>query len=383
MDDKKRTADVVIIGGGIMGLCTAYYLAKRGASDVVLLERDLLAQATTGLSVGGIRQQFSHPANILLSQQTLKVFENFEEEFGVDNEFRQAGYLFLAQKEDTWNDILAGVETQQRFNVPVEVLCAEEVKRRWPYINVDDLKGGTFCSLDGYADPYLTAMGFARRARQLGVRIEEKTEVTGIMAEKGKVEGVLTTRDRICSPRVVNTAGPWGARVAGMAGLDLPVRPCRRQVFATRPFALIPRPVPMVIDQDLTFYFRGEDPSLLMGMSDPDEPFSFNTRVDRSFMEKVVETAIQRAPALAEAQFLRGWAGLYAITPDDNAIIGEAPGIRGFFCALGFSGHGFQHGPAAGLILSQLILEGFTDFDIMPFAFDRFDKIEKGERRVV
>lgn len=384
MGSWDRTAEAVIIGGGIMGLSAAYCLAKRGLSDVVLLEKDLLAQASTGLSVGGIRQQFSNPANIRLSQESIRVFGNFQGEFGVDIRFRQAGYLFLTEKEETWSDFLSAVETQQRHNVPVEVLSPEEIKRRWPYLNVADLKGGTFGPKDGYADPYLTAMGFAGSARKLGVRIEERTKVTAIMVKGGKVQGVETAKGPISAPAVINVAGPWAGEVARMAGLDLPVKPYRRQVFMTKAFDALAKPVPMIIDQDTAFYFRGEDPGLLLGMSDPGEPSSFNLQVDRHFMERVVEAAIHRAPVLEKAEILRGWAGLYTVTPDDNPIIGEAPGVEGLFCAAGFSGHGFQQGPAVGLILSQLVLDGHTDFDLEPFAYGRFKRIkQKGERKVV
>ena len=384
MGKLKNFSDVVIVGGGIMGASAAYYLAKCGVSNVTLLERDLLAQATTGLSVGGIRQQFSHPANILLSQHSVRVFENFKDEFGEDIYFRKAGYLFLAQEEETWNDFLSSVETQRRLNVPVEVLSPEEIKRRWPYLRVDDLKGGTYGPEDGYADPYLVAMGFVDKARELGVRTLEKTEVTGFKIQGGRMRGVETTSGPISTPAVVNVAGPWAGEVARMAGLDLPVKPFRRQVFATCPFDAIPKPVPMVIDQDVTFYFRGEDPNIIMGMSDPDEPSSFNTHVDRNFMERVTEAAVSRAPILEKAEIIRGWGGLYTITPDDNPIIGALPSIKGFFCAIGFSGHGFQHAPAVGFIMSELIMSGRSSFDLTPFAYDRFDDIKKeGEKRVV
>lgn len=384
MGKRKKTADIVIVGGGIMGTSAAYYLAKRGVSDVVLVEKDLLSQATTGLSVGGIRQQFSHPANIRLSQHSLRVFKSFKAEFGVDIYFRAAGYLFLAQKETTWNDFLSSVDTQRQMNVPVEVLSPGEIKRRWPFLRVDDLKGGTFGPEDGYADPYLVAMGFADQARRLGVRVEEKTEVTGIRVKNGRVEGVETSGGSISTPVVVDVAGPWGGEVARMAGINLPVKPFRRQVFATSPFDAIPKPVPMVIDQDVTFYFRGEEPNILMGMSDPDEPSSFHTHVDRDFMERVTEAAVFRAPILEKAGIIRGWGGLYTITPDDNPVIGAIPAVEGFICAIGFSGHGFQHGPAVGLILSELILDDHTEFDLKPFAYDRFDDIKKeGEKKVV
>lgn len=384
MKNWKKTAEVAIIGGGIMGLSTAYYLAKRGVSDVIILEKDLLAQASTGLSVGGIRQQFSNPANIRLSQESVRVYEHFEDEFGSDIKFRQVGYIFLAQMEETWNDFLSAVETQRQHDSPVEVLSPEDIKQRWPYLNVDDLKGGTFGPEDGYADPYLAAMGFANSARKFGVRIEEKTKVTGISIESGRVQGVETAKGSISAPAVVNVAGPWGGEVARMAGADLPVKPFRRQVFMTKSFDAIPKPVPMIIDQDVTFYFRGEEPGIIMGMSNPDEPSSFNLNVDRDFLEKVIEAAVHRAPILEKAEILRGWGGLYTITPDDNPIIGEAPGVEGLFSAIGFSGHGFQQAPEVGLILSQLIIDGHTNFDLKPFSYNRFEKKEQeGEKRVV
>jgi sarcosine oxidase subunit beta len=380
----KETAAVAIIGGGIIGASTAYHLARKGCTDVIILEKDLLAQASTGLSAGGIRQQFSHPANIRLSQEAVRLFERFEEELGADVEFRQVGYLFLAQSEDVWQEFLVNVETQRQLGVPVEVLTPEEIKRRWPYLNVDDLRGGTFCPQDGYADPYMAAMGFANAARRLGVRIEEQTKVTAIQIAAGEVRGVDTTRGPIAAPAVVDVAGPWAGEVAEMAGFSLPVKPYRRQVFITQAFDAIPKPVPMILDIEPAFYFRGEGPSILMGMSDPDEPSSFNTNVDYRFMERVIDAAIHRAPLLENAEILRGWGGLYAITPDDNPIIGPLPGAQGFYCAIGFSGHGFQQAPTVGRILAELILDGHTDFDLAPFAHDRFGRVTgKSETRVV
>jgi sarcosine oxidase subunit beta len=384
MPSWKKAADVAIIGGGIMGTATAYYLAKRGIKDVVLLEKDLIAQASTGLSVGGIRQQFSNPANIRLSQRSVRVFANFSEEFGVDIGFREAGYLFLAAKEETWQEFLVSVETQRRLGVPVEVLGSEEISRRWDYLNVSDIRGATFCAEDGYADPYMVAMGFAQSAQRLGIRIEELTRVTDIQLEGSRVRGVVTSRGSVQAPVVVNAAGPWAAEVGRMAGIELPVLPYRRQAFTTRPFDLFPKPVPMIIDQDATFYFRGADPGLILGMSDPDEPPGYQLQTDRGFMERVVEAAVHRAPRIEDARILRGWAGLYEVTPDDNPIIGPIPPCPGFFCAVGFSGHGFQHGPAVGQILSLLIAGQPSDLDLKPFSWDRFSAPGNGgERRVV
>jgi len=378
------SADIVIIGGGITGLSTAYFLAQKGQAQVVLLEKDLLAQASTGLCVGGIRQQFTHPANILLSQETIRFLEKFKKDSQTDIGFHQVGYLFLAQKQKTWEDFLDSVPIQRAYNVPVEVLSPGEIKERWPYLRVDDLMGGTFGPDDGYVDPYQLAMALANRARDSGALILENTEVKEILIRQNRVEGVETTQGTVSAQKVVNAAGAWGRKIAQMAGIDLPVRPFRRQVFATKPFDAAPQPVPMVIDQDTLSYFRGDGPGLLLGMSDPSEPPSFFTHVDRSFLEKVIVHAVHRAPILGKAKILRGWGGLYAITPDENPIIGEIPEVKGFVCATGFSGHGFQHGPSVGRILSELLLKGDTQFDLSPFAPDRFKKRKKTtEKRTV
>lgn len=368
---------IVIIGGGIVGISTAYYLAKNGRKNITLLERDLLAQASTGLCVGGIRQQFSHPANILLSQETIRLLQNFENEFLTKIDFHQAGYLFLTKEQPTWEAFGKCVKIQRRHGVPVHVLSPEDIKHRWPYIETENLKGGVFGPEDGYVDPYDMTMAIANRTRKLGVSILERTEVTGIHLKSGQVHGVETSQGFIASKIVINAAGAWGGEIARMAGIHLPVQPYRRQVFITKAFDTLPRPVPMIIDQDTQFYIRGYAPGILMGMTDLDEPPSYHTHVDRSFMEKVAAAALERIPVLEKAEILRGWGGLYAMTPDENPIIGEIPGTRGFFCATGFSGHGFQHGPAVGRILSEIITYGATNSDMKPFSYERFSKRQK------
>lgn len=368
---------IIIIGGGIIGVSTAYFLAKRGQRDVILLERDLLAQASTGLCVGGIRQQFSHPANILLSQETIRQLRDFEREFHTKIDFHQAGYLFLTKEQPTWEVFGKCVKIQRRHGVPVEVLSPEEIKHRWPYLEVENLKGGIFGPEDGYVDPYDVTMAIANKTRKMGIPVLERTKVTDIRLENGRITGVETSKGPISSKIIVNAAGAWGGEIARMAGIDLPVQPYRRQVFITKAFDSIPRPVPMIIDQDTQFYIRGYAPGILMGMTDLDELPSFHTHVDRSFMEQVTAAALERVPVLEQAEILRGWGGLYAMTPDENPIIGEIPGIKGFFCATGFSGHGFQHGPAVGRILSELILYGNTSFNLSPFNYDRFKKCKK------
>lgn len=384
MSTWQKTADVAILGGGILGVSAAFFLARHKPFRIVLLEKDGLAQATTGLSVGGIRQQFSHPSNILLSQNTLAFFDFFQKEYGIPLSFHKVGYLFLAQKEDTWKDFLSSVRTQKRYNVPVEALLPGEIQRRWPYLNVADLKGGTFCPEDGYADPYEVTMAMANIARQKGVNIFEQTEVTGVLVDQGKVSGVQTSRGDLSVPIVINAAGPWSGNIGRMAGLNYPVFPFRRQVFVTKAFQGLAKPIPLILDFDSLFYFREEGPAILMGKSDPEEPSSFNVHVDRGFMETVIEAACHRVPVLGSAEIAKSWGGLYTITPDENPIIGADPNVKGFYNAIGFSGHGFQHGPAVGQILSDLIVHGSTALDLTPFFSERFTQGPLlGEKRVV
>jgi len=290
----------------------------------------------------------------------------------------------LLKKKDTWEDFLSSVQTQKQYNVPVQALLPDEIKKFWPYLNVADLKGGTFCPEDGYADPYEVTMAMAKIARQKGVTILEQTEVTGILVDKGKVSGVQTNRGDLSVPIVINAAGPWSRDIGKMAGVNYPVFPFKRQVFVTKPFHEVAKPIPLILDFDSLFYFREEGPAILMGKSDPEEPTSFNVNVDRKFMETVIEAACHRAPILGSAKIAKGWGGLYSITPDENPIIGADPNIEGFYNAIGFSGHGFQHGPAVGEILSDLIANGSTSHNLTPFFSERFTKGPlQGEKRVV
>lgn len=378
-------ADVVIIGGGVMGTSTAYHLARRGCKDVVLLEKKQLASGSTSLSAGGIRLQFSLEANIRIALESLRTFERFAEELEAEIDFRQHGYLFLATEPGDWAEFQANVAVQQRAGVPVRLLSPREIGDMAPYLHLDDVVGGTFCPRDGYADPYSVAMGFARQARRLGVRIREETEAIDIEVSGGKVRAVATSQGEIATPVVVNVAGPWAAQVGRMVGLELPARPYRRQVFVTAPFDELPKQIPMVIDFASSFYFRREGASILMGMTDHEEPPSFNTNFDLEFLVKVADKAAYRAPAFDRADFMRGWGGLYTITPDDNAIIGrDIGGVEGFYCAVGFSGHGFMQSPAVGRILADLITSGQTDFDLGPFQLERFEAEKMvGEKRVV
>jgi len=265
------------------------------------------------------------------------------------------------------------VQLQRSLGVPVEILSPEEAGRMVPGLRTDDLRLTTFCPKDGYADPYSVAMAFAAAARRLGVRILEGHAVTGIEVRDGRVAGAQTSQGPFAVDVVVNAAGAWAAEIGAMAGLSLPIEPYRRQVFVTEPFTELPERLPMVIDFQPHFYFRREGPGILFGMTDLAEPPSFNTSVDWTFLEKVVEHALHRVPPLARASVRRGWAGLYDTTPDSNPILGRVPGLEGFVVAAGFSGHGFMLSPAVGECLAELIVTGESKaVDLTPLSINRF-----------
>jgi sarcosine oxidase subunit beta len=366
------TADVVVIGGGVIGTSIAYHLARMGADNIVLLEKEpILGMGSTGKCAGGIRQQFSTAINVQLAMESVRFFERFHQELGVDPDFRQYGYLFLASTEADARDFRDNVSLQRQLGLEVDILSPQEAKRLVPPLNVDDVILATYCSTDGYADPHSVLQGFAKGARRLGIEIQTGMEVTSIEVSAGRIRSVVTSAGTISTPTVVDAAGPWIAEVARMVGIELPVRPYRRQIFVTEPFAAIPERVPMVIDFAPSFYFRREGPGVLMGMTDAEEPSSFNTHVSWEFLAKVVEQALHRAPVLAQAGIMEGWGGLYAITPDDNPILGIVPEVEGFICAGGFSGHGFMLAPATGRAIAELILTGRSAQDISPLSIHR------------
>ncbi len=372
----EKTADIVIIGGGIVGLSVAYYLALEKAGKIVLFEKGQLGEGSTSRCVGGIRTQFSTEINIRFSLESLKTFEQFKEEFGVDPDFRRIGYLFLATTEREMEVFTENIGLQKKFNIPVEFLNSDEIGSRWPYLRMEDVLGGTFCARDGYAGPNEILSGFASGAKKAGVRIYEGMEVIGISTAKGKILSVKTKTDEISTPVVVNAGGPYAASIGGMVGIKIPVKPLRRQIFVTAPFHLTDHPVPLTIDFHRGWYFRQEGDGLLLSGPLDLEP-SFNLNTDYEAMAVASENAMYRVPVLEKARISRGWAGLYEISPDHHAILGRVPEIEGFILANGFSGHGFQHSPAVGKMISELIVDGdAVTIDISSLSIERFEKGE-------
>jgi sarcosine oxidase subunit beta len=363
-----------------MGASTAFHLARQGVRNLILVEREpFLGMGSTGRNAGGVRHQFSHEANVRLSIESIRMLEHFHDEVGHQIDFHQDGYLFLLSDAKTLNAFEVNVDLQRRLGIQVDLLTPEEAAALAPGLRVDSIIGATFCARDGIADPNGVTMGFAKGAQAMGVEILRDTLVTGIRVDGGKIRGVETTAGEIATPCVVNAAGPHAQEIGQMAGVQIPVSPYRRHIFITEPVpSLDPTGAPsvpsnriMVIDFESTFYFHREGAGILFGMSDPDEPSGYDTSVRWEFLEKVTPIAINRLPILSELGIAHAWAGLYEMTPDAMPIIGACQDVEGFYMINGFSGHGFQHSPAAGRILADIIT-GHDPAEATPFSFERF-----------
>jgi sarcosine oxidase subunit beta len=377
-----ETADVVIIGSGIVGSSVAYHLAEQGCTNVLVIEREAhQGKGSTGKSMGGVRAQFSTPVNIQMSRYSIDFFSRFDEVVGYPADYRAHGYLFCATDERQIEYLKTNRERQIALGVKnVELVSRDDIARFVPQLRVDDIVGGTFCQTDGFVDPHSVMMGFMLKARERGVRLWLDTPVTGIETEplssgSACITGVITSRGRVSTPIVVNAAGPWAAQVARLAGADLPVEPLRRQLVPTEPFDGLPQRFPMVIDMSTGFHFRREGKGILLAWNDPEETPGFKTEFDPGFVEKILTRAADRVPRLAEAEVnpRRAWAGLYEMTPDHHAIIGPAPDVEGLYFVNGFSGHGVMHSPASGRITADLILHGRSNLiDAAQLNIDRF-----------
>ena len=367
-----ESADVVIAGGGIMGCALAYQLAKRKV-DVLLLERDTLGSQSTGKCAGGVRQQFSIEANVRLQRLSVRMLGSFKDETGHPADFRQIGYLFVFTQPQQVEDFRHNMDMWHRVGLTeARWVDPAEAAKMVPVLNVDDVLGCTFCPTDGIASPADVTSGYAAAARRLGARLKEGVEVTGIDVAAGRVQGVRTSAGDIATRMVINCAGPWAASIGRMAGLEIPVLPFRRHIAVTGPFPAVSRTAPMTVDFHTSLYFHPEGDGVLIGMSDRTEPSGFVTDTNSEFLEKMFEQAARRAPALAGAGVKTAWAGLYESTPDHQAILGPVQDLEGFWCAAGFSGHGFMQAPAAALLVTQLLLDKTTEIDIAPFALERF-----------
>jgi sarcosine oxidase, subunit beta len=377
-----QTAEVVIIGGGIVGSSIAWHLTHAGCKNVLVIERESSqGKGSTGKSMGGVRAQFSTPVNIQMSLYSIPFYAKFEEVVGHPADYRPQGYLFLATKDSHLAYLRDNFARQQELGLTTaRLLSAEEIRAMLPQLRSDDILGGSFCSTDGFVDPYSVMNGFMAAAVEHGATLWKKTEVTGITRDQQGSFRVETTRSPISTRTVVNAAGAWAAQIAKFVGLDLPVEPLRRMLVPSEPFSEFPHSSPMVIDMSTGFHFRPEGRGFLLAWNDPEETPGYKTDFEASFIEKILMHAADRVPAFENLPInpKRAWAGLYEMTPDHHCILGPVDAIPGFFLANGFSGHGVMHSPATGKILADLILHGKTNVvdDVSVLSFERFARGE-------
>lgn len=378
--------DAVVVGGGIIGLASAYYLSERGVS-VTVLEKDTIAGGNTGRANGGIRAQFTSPVSIQLSMESIAVWETFDEEFGTDIGYFRPGYLFLARTDPTAEQLRENIRIQRDHGLDSEYLDPEAAGERWPRLNVTNYVDAAYRADDGFADPYLAAQGYAKAARRNSVDIRTDVRVTDLRPHAGRAHTVVTDDGRIEADTVVNAAGVWAPEIAAMAGVSLPITPKRRQLVVTEPDHPLDRTVPMTVDMDADVHFRPErDGTAVVGgffakQDPPADPDGFDRRMDRAWAATAIERAAECATYFGpDTRIVDGWAGLYAVTPDHHPIIDEiAPGL---VTAAGFSGHGFMQAPATGRVVAELAVDGTpTTVDVSMLdagRFDRGDLLEEG-----
>ncbi len=376
-----ESAEVIIIGGGVIGASVAYHLAEAGCTDTLIVEREeRQGMGSTGVATGGVRAQFATEINIRMSLYSIDFLSRFEEATGHASGYEPHGYLFIATSEEQLDALKENRQRQLAFGLKnVELVTPQDIAATLPQLRVDDVTGGSFCQTDGFISPLSVMHGFTRRAIERGARLRLGTKVTGIDIELGRVTGVSTTRGKIQTRMIVCCAGAWAAGVARLAGVVIPVKPLRRQIASVRAAAPLPDKLPMVIDMSNGFHFRPDATApltnILLAWPDPDEAYGFETRYDESFTSKILSHASHRVPAWTtlEVDTERCRAGLYEMTPDHHAIISEAEGVGGLFLVGGFSGHGVMHSPAAGRMAAEMMLEGSSKFmDASPLRAERF-----------
>ena len=367
-----EAADVVIVGGGVMGTSIAFHLAEAGVRRVVLLEQHQLGSGSTSKAAGGVRANFSDELNIALGARSLEAFARFEERPGQAIDLHSVGYLFLLSTADQLALFEESTRLQNAAGLPTRMLSAAEAASLAPIISTEGLVGACFSPTDGHCTPESVVLGYASAARRLGAQLITGCTVTGIDAVGNHITAVRTDLGTIRTSTVICVAGAWSAGIGAMAGVDLPVTPLRRQIVVTEAIPSLPAQLPMTIDFSSTFYFHSEGPGLLVGLSDPDEQPGFQMDRTEDWLPRLTAAMEQRAPSLLDVGLASGWAGLYENTPDHNALIGEADGISRFLYATGFSGHGFLQGPAVGEIIRDLYLGRTPYVDISPLHADRF-----------
>ena len=353
----SKSADVVVIGGGIIGCSTAYNLARLGAGKVVLVERGYLASGSTGRCGAGMRMQWGTETNCLLSRESTRMLERLPEilDVDIDIELKQGGYLLLAYTEKMEAQFKKNLVLQNSLDIPARWVSPAEAKEIVPHLNTDGLIGATFCSKDGHCNPFKTTAAYAKAARRLGVEIQTHTEVTGIDTECCQIRTVKTSQGDIHTPRVVVAAGGYTKGLGRMVGTEIPIHPERHEILVTEPVEPMQESMVMSFHHNL-YCQQSPHGSFIMGIGHPDLPESFDTRSSWEFLQEMATRLVKILPPLAGLNVVRQWAGIYDMSPDRQPILGPAGDVEGFHVAAGFSGHGFMIGPVTGQIVAEQLL---------------------------
>ncbi|NIM46059.1 MAG: FAD-dependent oxidoreductase [Nitrososphaeria archaeon] len=369
--------NVVIIGGGIQGASIAYNLTDMDISDVVLLEKGELGSGSTGKTSAVIRQHYSNEVTIKMSMKSRIIFENFLEEVGERVKFVKTGLLICVPEEEIKN-LEGNVSLQRSLGLDVDVITPGEASRLQPGINVNESMGFAFEQSAGYSEPYELIQAYIKRAKENGARIITNTPVKGIKTRDGSVKSVVTDRFEVETKVVVNAAGPWTRDVGRMVGVELPIEPVSLKVGIFQPTVRYDENRPVVLDMPNGVYFRPETGGLVLAGGGKEEeesinPDDYDDGVSFDYISDLSEKMIQRVFLFKDAGYVRGWTGIDGAPPDWHPILGEVPGLEGFICAAGFSGHGFKLAPVVGRLISELIVDGKTStLDISPLSVERF-----------
>jgi len=381
----RNSADAVIVGGGIIGVAVAFYLALQKFGNIVMLEKEpILGAGATSKAAGGIRAQFSSKENIQMSMLSEKLFVSFKEDTGAEALFDQVGYMFLLKDDAEVASFTKDVELQRSLGLNVQILKPDEIGQYAPHVSLENVLAATFCKDDGLGDPHEFLSGYDQAARRLGIELAHSTELTGIKMAGNKITNVKTNHGDISTPLVINCAGPQAKLIAAMVGAKLKVAPIRRQIVTTGELSFIKPYFPMVVDVRSGLYCHKESKGMLLGWADKAVEESFDISIDPDYTDVILEKALDLMPQLEEAEVANQWAGLYETTPDHRAIIGWEPSVEGMFHVVGFSGHGFMHAPAAGLVSSEIITGKAPSIDISSLSPERFAAgIEAKETNVI
>ncbi|MCL2426298.1 MAG: FAD-binding oxidoreductase [Oscillospiraceae bacterium] len=373
----KKSYDIVIIGGGIIGCSVAFELAKRGRKDVLVIEQEYLTSGATGRCGAGIRQQWGSLLNATLAKDSTDIFENIEEYTGYDGDcgLNQGGYLLVAYTEKEWDQFQKNLEVQHSIGIESYAVDLDGVRDIVPHINTEGMYGATFCAKDGHANPFHCTYAYAKGAGKMGVDIETYTKVTGFTTENGRIKTVHTSKGDVEAKVVLNCTGGHAAIMAAQVGDELPIFPERHQILITEPVAHIMSP--MVMSFERHFYVQ-QTPhgSVIMGIGDPAETTSLNINPTWQFLEFCSHLVTQTLPAFRDLRVVRQWAGMYDMSPDRNPIINEAKTAEGFITIAGMSGHGFMVAPRIATLLANYLTGMQDSLDIKLFSAERYEKGE-------